>query len=368
MNGSFEHDVHQGESTAHRAWYRRRGPQAAVAGTAAAALAVVGFSMGSAANATVNPEDAVAEAQQNLQQLPSSVTLTGSDMAGEITLLRTDEGAQVTVDAADQGVYFSAALLDDRVYFRVAGDQFSGVAGNPIAQGLTAGYPSITALLDGQWVSIDVSEDSEVLAAMQDLVRAQVEIPEGLGAAAEDLQASMKAIGEDLRTPLQDALADNVSVAAGDGVPAGPAGSDHYIVSLDSSAVATELEPVLRQSLEQALAAVDAFVADAGADLPGVDERWNGKSQEILDAFDQAIAEALERDTAAMDVWIADGEFTQITVENATLTFDRDAQLDGTTSAVSMDEDLLRILPLLSTFELPQTLPFDLPFDLPSAG
>jgi hypothetical protein len=346
---------HDGTSTvtqaAHRPWYRRRASQVAIAGTLAAGLTVVGLSLGTAANAGVEPADAVAEAAENLRELPTGVTITGGeDMAGSFTMIRTEDGVQVTLDAPDQGTNVGMALVGDRLFLRVAGGPFDTLANNPMALGATVAFPSLSALLQGQWVSLDVSEDSELLAAMQDLGAGQLSDPAAFEEAAAELQATLQSVGEDARGTLQTALQDNVTVTEPEQPVAGPAGSTHYQVVIDKQAIASELEPVLLQALEDVLTAVDAFVAEVGDQLPDGGAMWSQARAEILAKVDAAIAEREALEPGTVDVWIADGEFAQVQVSGATLTFDPDASIDAPGMAVSMDQDLLALLPLIEQY------------------
>ena len=337
--------------SARRPWFRRRRAKVAVAGATVAALAVAGFGIGASASADVDPQQAVAQARENLRDLPTSITITGpADQPGTITVIRTDSGAQVSMDAPDKGAAFAVAMVDDQLYLRVKADRLDAVRANPFASGITAGFPSFGALLNGQWVSIDVSEDSEVLAALQQQAEGKFTDPAALRAAADDLKASMVTIGEDLREPLQSALESNVSVTKPAAQAAGPAGSTNYQVVLDAEAMASDLQPVLRDALNRALDAIDTFVADAGDQMPGAAAKWAEKRAEILAKFDDVVAKGSGQAVDPVDVWIADGKFTQIKVENLTMTFDSDVTLDAPAAATSMDEDLLRVLPLLANF------------------
>jgi hypothetical protein len=53
----------------------------------------------------------------------------------------------------------------------------------------------------------------------------------------------------------------------------------------------------------------------------------------------------------AVDVWISDGELAQVEVEDLTLAFDPDPTLADLSGAVSMDSDLLRLLPWLNQLQ-----------------
>ncbi len=332
-------------------WYRRRGPQAAIAGLAASALVAAGLGIGAAAFAEADPYLALDQARNDLFESPVGVTITSPDQSGEITLIRTDEGAQISIDAPEKGVTFAVALVAERLYLRVDADELGQLSSNPMALGLASGFGSLAALLNGEWVSIDVSEDSEVLAAIKELGAGEATDQDALKAAAEEFGASLEAIGEDVRQPLKNALEDNVSVAQQDTALAGPQGSDHYLVTLDRAAVIADLEPVLREALQDAMSAIDTFVAQAGQQFQGGPE-WTLQRDKILSAFDEAMAGSGEA-ADSVDVWIADGEFTQIVTKHAKFVFDQNPQLDATVAAVSMDEDLLRLLPLLGTFGLP---------------
>ena len=336
---------------AHQPWYRRRASQIAIAGTVAAGLAVAGLSLGSTASAEVAPQDAVAEAVANLQELPSGVTINGTEeMPGSLTLVRTDAGVQLTVSAPEKDAAVGMALVDERLFLRVAGGELDKFSGNPLALGATVAFPSLGALLQGQWVSLDVSEDSKVLAAVQELGVGQVEDPAALEAAAQDLRTALEAVAEEARGALQGAMENNVTVAEPAQPVAGPAGSTHYQVVIDKQAIADELEPTMREALEQVLTAVDAFVADAGAQLPDGGAMWGQARAELLAKIDAALAEKTAVENGTLDVWVADGEFTQVVVEGATLTFNPDAELDAPVTAVSMDDDLVALLPLLQEY------------------
>lgn len=337
-----------------RRWYQRRGPQVAVAGAAVAALVAGGVGVTMAASA-IEPKQSLAAAVENLRDGPASVTFTSATEPGEITVIRTDQGVQVSVDSPTQDARFAAALVDERLYLRVDAAQLDQLTANPMAVGIIAGFPSVGALLDGQWVSIDVSEDSEVLAAIEELGAESQTDTDALQSAAEDLAASIEGIGAQLRGPLTDSVADNVTVTPVDGSAGGPDGSQHYEVSLDTQAVAEAIEPELRAAMDDLLAAVDTFVAEAG--VPDGGDQWQTQRSEILAKFDEALANGPAGGFDEIDVWIADDEFTQIVAQDVTLTFNPEPRIDATAAAVSMDEDLLRLLPLAGTFGLPSGLP-----------
>lgn len=346
---------HDGTATvtgsAPRPWYRRRASQVAIAGTLAAGLVVVGLSLGSAANADIAPADAVAEAAENLRELPTGVTITGGeDMAGTLTLIRTEDGVQVTLDAVEQNANVGMALVGERLFLRVSGGQLDALASNPMALGATVAFPSLGALLQGQWVSLDVSEDSELLAAMQDLGAGELADPAAVEEASARLQAALQAVGDQARGTLQTALQDNVTVTEPAQPVAGPAGSTHYQVVIDKQAIAEDLEPAMRQALEDVLTAVDAFVAEVGDQLPDGGALWGQARTEIMAKVDAAFAEREALEPGTVDVWIADGEFTQVNVSGATLTFDPDASIDAPDAAVSLDQDLLALLPLIEQY------------------
>jgi hypothetical protein len=346
---------HDGTATvtgpARRPWYRRRASQIAIAGTVAAGLAVAGLSLGATASAGVEPQDAVAEAAQNLRELPSGVTIIGGeDMPGELTLIRTEDGVQVTLDAPEKDANVGMALVGDQFFLRVSGGQLDTLANNPMALGATVAFPSLGALLQGQWVSLDVSEDSELLAAMQDIGAGKLADPAAFEAAAADLQTALQSLGEEARGTLQSALQDNITVTEPKQPVAGPEGSTHYQVVIDKEAIASELEPTMRQALDDVLTAIDAFVAEVGDQVPDGGAMWSQARAEILAKVDAALADREALEPGTVDVWIADGEFTQINVQGATLTFDRDASLDAPVAAVSMDQDLLALLPLIEQY------------------
>ncbi len=343
-------------SSAHQPWYRRRANQIAVAGTLAAGIAVAGLALGSSASASVEPQDAVAEAAENLRALPSGVTISGGEQSpGDITVVRTDEGVQVTMDAPERGAEIGVALVDERLFLRVSAPGLDGVTGNPLALAATSAFPSLVALMQGEWVSLDVSADSEVLAAVQDLQAGQVDNPEAVETAVTDLTAALQAIGEDARGVLQSALQDNVEVLEPVQPKTGPADSTHYEVVIDRQAIVEELEPTMRQALTDALTAVDAFVAEVGDQLPGGGAMWEQARAEIESKVEQSLTQRADQQPSTIDVWVADGEFTRIVVADATLDFDPSPELSAPDVAVSMDQDLLALLPLLEQFD-PQSL------------
>ena len=342
-----------GESV-RRPWYRRRASQVAIAGTVAAGLVVTGITLGSSASAGVAPEDAVAEAAENLRELPTGVTITSPDEPGEVSIVRTDEGVQVSLEAPEQGASVGMALVADRLFLRVSASELNGFTNNPLALGATAAFPSLGALLNGQWVSLDVSEDSPLLAELQELGADQLADPEAFEAASAELRAALEAVAEDARGTLQGALQDNISVTEPDQPITGPANSTHYQVVVDKQGIVAELEPTMRQALTDVLAAVDAFVADAGEQFPDGGAMWDQAREQILTKFDEAVAEGAGAETGVVDVWVADdGKFSQIVVEGATLTFDPNATLAAPDVAVSMDDDLVALLPLLEQTGIP---------------
>jgi hypothetical protein len=339
---------------ARRPWYRRRASQVAIAGTAAAGLVVAGLAMGTTATADVAPADAVAEAAENLRQLPTGVTITGTDeMPGEVTIVRTDDGVQISLLAPEQDASVGMALVADRLFLRVSSSELAGFTSNPLAVGAAAAFPSLAALLDGKWVSLDVSPDSALLAELQELGASQLADPDAFEAAATELQAAMEAVAEDARGTMQAALQDNVTVTEPDQQKTGPANSTHYEVVVDKQAIVEELEPTMRQALTDVLAAVDAFVAETGAELPDGGAMWDQARTKILAKFDEALAEGSSAAPGTIDVWVVDEELAKIAVDGATLTFDPDASLSAPDVAVSMDEDLLALLPLLEQTGIP---------------
>ena len=341
--------------TVRQPWYRRRASQVAIAGTVAAGLVVTGITLGSSASAGVAPEDAVAEAAENLRELPTGITITGTDeMPGEVTIVRTDEGVQIGLEAPEQGASVGMALVADQLFLRVSASELDGFTSNPLALGATAAFPSLGALLNGQWVSLNVGPDSPLLAELQELGAGQLADPEAFEAASAELRAALEAVAEDARGTLQGSLQDNISVTEPDQPITGPANSTHYQVVVDKQGIVAELEPTMRQALTDVLAAVDAFVADAGEQFPDGGAMWDQAREQILTKFDEAVAEGAGAETGVVDVWVADdGKFSQIVVEGATLTFDPNATLAAPDVAVSMDDDLLALLPLLEQTGIP---------------
>ena len=74
---------------------------------------------------------------------------------------------------------------------------------------------------------------------------------------------------------------------------------------------------------------------------------WEQARAEIEAKVDQALGERAEQEPYTIDVWVADGEFARIAMEDATLDFDPNPELSAPDVAVSMDQDLLALLPLL---------------------
>lgn len=312
----------------------RRIRRVAIAAGAVAVVGVVAVGLGSGASANVDPEQALEQAVDSLQELPTGVTITGPE-DGEVTLTRTEDSAAVTM-TSQQGT-IDAAVQDERLYLRVDAPQLQSGAG----LGLLGNLPAVSALLEGQWVSLDVSPGSQTLAALQSLADDEVGDPAALQAAAKKLDESLTAIGEQLREPMTAALADARDVVE---VGGGPDGSTQYRVTLDRAAASAQLQPALRSAFDQALAAVDTFVAEAGPQLPDA-ATWPQRRADLVSAFEAALAEPKDAPTT-MDVWIADGRFTQIEAGTTTLTFDEDG-VDVPDDAVSADDDLVTVLPLL---------------------
>ncbi len=331
-------------------WYQRRGPQVAVAGGVTAVLAFTGFGINAASGTESDPQEAVAEAAANLKTLPASVTITGGEQnPGAVTLTQTDAGVQVSLTSDELGGTLDIALIGETLFVRVDAEQLSEVTANPMLALAVAQYPAIGALLKGEWVSLDVSQDSEVLAALRDAQEAEVGDPDSMRAAADELRTALVSVGDDVRPSLVDALKDNATVTAVDDAT-GPAGSDHYRVTVDADQVKSDLAPVLRDAFDQVMQALDTFVADVGDQLPdGGAGQWDSYRDQFAEDFDAALAEPAEEDPV-IDVWIADGEFTRISTAETTITFNADPTLDAPQTAVSLDQDLLNALPLIEQY------------------
>ena len=198
-------DVYFHEPQARPRWYRRRGAQAVVAGGVTAVLAITGLGISSAASSPIDPAQAVREASASLDELPSSITIDGgTGHPGEFTIVRTDSGARISVDAAEQGVAFDVAVVNERLFLRLTSDQLDQFSSNPMFALAMSQYPSVGALLNGEWVSLDVSQDSPTLASLRELTGGQVADDQAVADAAKELQSSLEAVAEDLRGPLTD--------------------------------------------------------------------------------------------------------------------------------------------------------------------
>lgn len=298
-----------------------RGARGVVAVGLVAGVAAVAVGLGAGANADVEPEQAVRQAAERMSELPSSVTIDGPGEDGELTVSRTPAGAGLTA-SSPQGT-IEAALRDDALYVRVDGAEL------PQQLTLLGALPAFEALLGGQWVSLDVSQDSEVLAALR--AAGAAGDPAQLQAAGEQLQASLRSIGEDLREPMSQALQNNTGVVKDD---------DHYRVTLDSATASAAMQPALRAAFDEALAAMDAFVAQ----LPDA-SMWQERRADLVAAAERGLTEP--RDTVTLDVWLAGGRFSKIVADDVTLTFDDDASVDAPSDAVPLDQDLLTVLTFL---------------------
>ncbi len=324
----------------HPRWYRRRGPRSVVAGVAAVGIGVAGV-VGIALAKDVEPKMAIADAIGTLKEdTTAAVTITSTKEEGKITLTRVDDAVHVTVESADGTL--DAAVIDEQLYLRMTNMDLGDIQNSPEFEGFLALFPSLSAIIDGNWVSVDLSEDSPVMTELTQQQQASGENQEAAQQAADQFLASVKTIGEQLRGPLGDALEDNVTITEVDN-STGPKGSDQYHVTLDAEAASDSAEATLRQAADDLFAAVRTAAAASGAEDLTTDvadlDKSIAEAQAQLDAF---FAEDLEQVDA--DVWIQNGSFTQITFEDATLTFDDNPALPDVTAAVSLDDDLVRLL------------------------
>ena len=328
-------------------WYKRRGPRAVAAGAAVVgvvAAGVVGVAVAVAGN--VAPKVVLADAVENLKDDPASVTITSAQEEGEVTITRVGDDVQLSVQTPQDGT-FEAVLKGETLYLRVTGAALGDIQSDQEVQGFLTLFPSLSSLSDGKWVSVDLSENSPVMSELSKLDGTSAGDQQAAQAAAQQLATSLQTIPDQLRGPIGDALTKNVTIAEVDDAT-GPQGSDHYKVTLDAETASDDAEPAIRQAANDLIAAVNTFVNAAGADaLPAEAttelDRATSEAQADLDKF---FAEDL--DNVVADVWVQNRDFTQITVEDTTLKFDANPALDDVSGAVSLDDDLVRLLQFFS--------------------
>ncbi len=325
-------------------WYRRRPGQIALAGVATTAVVVGALAVVSAADdstSSLAPADALEHAFDTLADDGFGVTVTSKKENGSVTLVHTDEGSKVSV-TTDEGV-FEGVYVGERLYLHLQPTDAGKLGLDPMTTGLLSGFSSINSLLEGEWVSVTVSEDSKVLDALNELAGTSGSAADTAErkAAAEELSGSLQGIVDDLREPIAAAIAENSEITE----PAGANGERHLHISLDVAELQADLEAPVASAVDDLAAAVDEFAAGAGspvapggADLFGLRDELNKDRSEKADL----------PEVASADVYLKDGELSRIETDSATLTFDADPQVTAITGAVSLDEDLLRLLPMLA--------------------
>ncbi len=328
-------------------WYKRRGPRAVAAGVAMVGVVTAGVvGVAVAVTGNVAPKVVLASAVENLKDDPAAVTITSTQEEGEITITRVGDDVQLSVQTPQDGT-FEAVLKGETLYLRVTGADLGDIQSDQEAQGFLALFPSLTSLADGEWVSVDLSEDSPLLTELSKLDGTSAEDQQAAQAAAQQLATSLQTIGDQLRDPIGDALSNNLTITeVDDGT--GPQGSDHYQVTLDAESASDDAEPAIRQAANDFMAALNTFVNAAGADAlpPEATTELDTATSEIQSHLDQFFAEDL--DNVVADVWVQDSHFTQITLEDTTFTFEADPALDDVSGAVSLDDDLVRLLQFFS--------------------
>ncbi len=336
-----------------RSWFRRRPGRVLLAGLTATGIAVGGVLVYTTASATGEPAahvastpvQAVRQALEGLGNEPISVTVTEDGRKDSFTLTRTPQGAGFAVSGSDASV--EAALVDERLYLKVEAKESQGVRSNPMAAMLLAGHPSIGALLDGKWVSVDVSPDSRVLAALAQAQMGSPGSPDSHApqAAAKHLAETLHSIGRGLAEPLRQAMTDHATITP---IPeAAPSdGSQHYRVEVPLDGVRADVSEELQSAGRDLLAAWDEFMGDAGSGLTTSAPHLSDVHDRVESALDKGLSEDLEPVTA--DVYVTGGRLTRIEVDGTTLAFAADPSLAAVPGAVSLDDDLVALLPLLS--------------------
>lgn len=321
-------------------WYRRKASQIAIAGAATAGLVAGGVALGTTAGTASNPEAEVLEAAQSLLELPTAVTVSSLEEPGELSLVVGGEGFEVGLETPELGS-IDLAMVEEKLFVRVDMTELSSLTNDPMLAGFTALMPSVGSLLDGQWVSLDISEDSPVLQELVRLETADVPDQAAYEAALEEFAAELTVIAEDLKGPAVDAIQEHVSVVEPAEPIAGPVDSTHYQVVVDSQELLGALEPALREAVGGLTDAIQPLIELAG---PIQGELGADEAIAQLEAmFDQALAEAA-LDSITIDTWVANGEFTQIIVDEAKFVFEATTGPTAPQGAVSMDDDLLILL------------------------
>ncbi len=326
-------------------WYRRRVTKVTAAGVATAGLVVGGFGVYAAANDAMEPAQAIESAFENLAEEPVAVTVTSADdKDSALTLIHTDAGMQVSVDSPQGAVEAVVRTGEQRLYLRVDMDEVGAMADDPFVGPMLGGFSSVDSLISGDWVSVDVSQDSKVLAALTEGASTAAD-SDALTDAGAQLGASIAGIVGDLKDPAIDAITEHATVttvATGDQ----PAGSEHYRVDVDLAGVQADFEDDLREALDDVVAAFDDFAEVAGDEIPGLSDGL----PELRDQLSTELDKGLDQDeqTATVDFYIADGHFTKIVTDDLTLEFAATPALEDVAGAVSMDEDLVRLLPIVS--------------------
>ncbi len=327
-------------------WYKRRGPRAVAAGAAVVGVVTAGVvGVAVAVSGNVAPKVVLASAVENLKDDPAAVTITSTQEEGEVTITRVGDDVQLGVQTPDGT--FEAVLKGETLHLRVMGAAVADVQSDQEVQGFLALFPSLSSLADGEWVSVDISEDSSVLTELNKLDGVSAEDQQAAQAAAKQLATSLQTIGDQLRGPIGDALTNNLTITEVDDAT-GPQGSDHYQVTLDAESATDDAEPAIRQAANDFFAAMNTFVTAAGADAlpPEATTELDSVASELQADLDEFFAGDL--DDIEADVWVQDSHFTQITLEDTTLTFDADPVLDDVSGAVSIDDDLVRLLQFFS--------------------
>ena len=325
-------------------WYRRRPGQVAVAGVTVTAVVLGSLAFVAMAKAEPAPADALAQAAQALAEEPFAVTMTSDEEEGSVRLVHTDKGTQVSVASADGT--FEGAYANERLYLRIQPTDSGAMGLDPMMSGFLAGFSSIDALLKGQWVSLDVAEESGVLDALNDLPGAQESTDDEakVQAASEEFGRSLQGIVDELRGPVVEAVTASSEVTE----PPAAGAERHLHLALDVDELQAELEAPVSAAMEDVITAVEDFAVDAGMALPpgiGDPSILRDKLQEAHGKSDDA-----EVEVATADFYLTDGGFSRIEAEGMHLAFDADPKLTtGIETAVSMDQDLLRLLPMLTS-------------------
>jgi hypothetical protein len=164
--------------------------------------------------------------------------------------------------------------------------------------------------------------------------------------AGEHFADAVRDIGEGLTAPLHEAVSDHMTVTKVQD-DAAAAGSTHYRVEVDAADVRAEVADELQDAADGLLAAWDELAQDAGDALPAEVPSAADVRKDVTSALDKGLSDSIE--PVVVEVYLDKGSLSRVQVEDTTLTFAANPSLTEVTGAVSMDDDLVALLPLLAS-------------------